>query len=137
MEFSSVSTTTVNCQGPVENSSEESSCNIGATLLGQEAVVFFAVEDKNALANSSSSLSGSSVSEQAVSPTPREIEINVMEIRKRCLKHVDKSDQVMGTLLQARKKMTNTTYHRIWKCFFMLRYRKKLRNLWPLQSLIN
>lgn len=119
MELSSrlcIFSTPIDSQKLVENPSEGSG-NSGATLLAQEAMVFVDMEDETVPPNSNTSLSRSSTAGRAPSSMPRETKIKGVEIERRSLKHLDLSDRVRSTLLQARKKTTNATYHRIWKAF--------------------
>lgn len=54
-----------------------------------------------------------------------------LEIERGSLCHFELSENVVGTLLQARKNSTNTFYHRVWKAFLQIAAARKLNPLSP------
>ncbi|KAE8590612.1 hypothetical protein XENTR_v10018130 [Xenopus tropicalis] len=124
---------TKDCQGTCHG-------NLGRSLLAQEVMVFKSTRSIPGTSNSASLVPSSTHSGTTVSPQPSDIRLNGMALEAAILRQKGFSEEVILTMIRARKPNTSKIYHRTWECYRSWCEREELqfpefRLAWVLQYL--
>ena len=94
--------------------------NHGGAILAEEAVVHDPLAAQHPASNPPAVLSRSPISRPVPPSGPGQTAPNSMEVERIRLREQGCSQEVITTLMQARKNSTNTTYTRVWERFFLM-----------------
>ena len=101
------------------------------SILAKETVVPALGQSGTRRSDSSTSQEQPADSGQLHSPASRDTGLEGLEIERRRLGDLGCSQEVIQTLLLARKSSTNTTYYRLWKKFVALAESSQFNPLFP------
>lgn len=113
-----------NCEIPVQASEIFSHGNRGNPSLAEKTMVHDPIAAQPSTSNPPSGNSGFAISRPISTSSSRETASDSMEVERVRLREQGCSQEVISTLMQARKSTTNTTYTRIWNQFFTMAQQK-------------